>query len=418
MKRRLSDIGLLYKRELRSALRERNIIINSILLPIFLYPAFLWVAYSGISFVAGQSEQMPSRVTLADLPVQHAAFRETLEAESTLELLAIRDERAIRDGTLDIIVRFDEAEETIPLFADNFQVTLVYDAAKDRSLLARSRLESHLNDYRQTYLLGVARQAGIEPAELQQFWIENRNVATGREMGQFILGLIVPMFLIIMLSVGGLYPAIDSTAGERENSTWETLMTVAPDRSSILISKYLYVATMSFAAGMLNVAAMTFSMKAVLTPLMGEDVSGLTMSIPLGSIPVIVVGAALMALFIAAGMMILASFARTFKEGQSMIGPFYILMILPLMFLQVPDIEFTPRLAAIPVANIALMFREAIAGVYQWRLIGITLAVEIVTIAIAIALALKIIQYEDFIMGGYSGSFSRFFKERVLRKGA
>ena len=153
---------------------------------------------------------------------------------------------------------------------------------------------------------------------------------------------------------------------------------------------------------------------------MGEDVSGLTMSIPLGSIPVIVVGAALMALFIAAGMMILASFARTFKEGQSMIGPFYILMILPLMFLQVPDIEFTPRLAAIPVANIALMFREAIAGVYQWRLIGITLAVEIVTIAIA--LALKIIQYEDFIMGGYSGSrehrLSRFFKERVLRKGA
>ena len=418
MKRRLSDIRLLYKRELRSALRERNIIVNSILIPIFLYPAILWVAYSGISFVAGQSEQMPSRVTLADLPDEHAAFRATLESESTLELLDIRDEQAIRDGTLDIIVRFDEAAETLPLFGDNFRATLVYDAAKDRSLLARSRLESHLNDYRQTYLLGAARQAGIEPAELQQFWIENRNVATGREMGQFILGLIVPMFLIIMLAVGGLYPAIDSTAGERENSTWETLMTVASDRSSILISKYLYVATMSFAAGMLNVAAMTFSMKAVLTPLLGEDVSGLTMSIPLGSIPVIVVGAAMMALFIAAGMMILASFARTFKEGQSMIGPFYILMILPLMFLQVPDIEFTPRLAAIPVVNVALMFREAIAGVYQWHLIGITLAVEIVTIALALALAVKILQYEDFIMGGYGGRFGQFFKERILRRAA
>ena len=198
-------------------------------------------------------------------------------------------------------------------------------------------------------------------------------------MGQFILGLIAPMFLIIMLAVGGLYPAIDSTAGERENSTWETLMTVASDRSNILISKYLSVATLSFAAGMLNLAAMTLSMKAVLTPLLGEDVSGLTMSIPLTSVPVIIVGAAMMALFIAAGMMILASFARTFKEGQSMIGPFYIRMILPLMFLQVPDIEFTPRLAAIPVVNVALMFREAIAGVYQWHLIGITLAVEPVT---------------------------------------
>ena len=418
MKRRLADITLLYKRELRSALRERNIIVNSILIPIFLYPAILWVAYSGISFVAGQSEQMPSRVTLADLPDEHAAFRETLESESTLELLDVRDEQAIRDDSLDIIVRFYEAEETLPLFGDNFRVTLVYDAAKDRSRLARSRLEARLNDYRQTYLLGAARQAGIEPAELQQFWIENRNVATGREMGQFILGLIVPMFLIIMLAVGGLYPAIDSTAGERENSTWETLMTVASDRSSILISKYLYVATLSFAAGMLNVAAMTFSMKAVLTPLLGEDAAGLTMSIPLASIPVIVVGAAMMALFIAAGMMILASFARTFKEGQSMIGPFYILLILPLMFLQVPDIEFTPRLAAIPVVNVALMFREAIAGVYQWHLIGITLAVEIVTIALALALAVKILQYEDFIMGGYGGRFGQFFKERILRRAA
>ena len=418
MKRRLADIRLLYRRELRSALRERNIIVNSILIPIFLYPAILWVAYSGISFVAGQSEQMPSRVTLADLPDEHAAFRETLESERTLQLLEIQDEQAIRDGTLDIIVRFAEAEETLPLFGDNFRATLVYDAAKDRSLLARSRLESHLNDHKQTYLLGAARQAGIEPAELQQFWIETRNVATGREMGQFILGLIVPMFLIIMLAVGGLYPAIDSTAGERENSTWETLMTVAAARSSLLISKYLHVATMSFAAGMLNVAAMMFSMKAVLTPLLGEGVSGLTMSIPIGSIPVIVVGAAMMALFIATGMMILASFARTFKEGQSMIGPFYILMILPLMFLQVPDIEFTPRLAAIPVVNVALMFREAIAGVYQWHLIGITLAVEIVTIALALALAVKILQYEDFIMGGYGGRFGQFFKERILRGGA
>ena len=146
MKRRLSDIRLLYRRELRSALRKRNIIVNSILIPIFLYPAILWVAYSGISFVAGQSEQMPSRVTRADLPDEHAAFREALESESTLELLDVRDEQAIRDGALDIIVRFDEAEETLPLFADNFRATLVYDAAKDRSLLARSRLESRLND--------------------------------------------------------------------------------------------------------------------------------------------------------------------------------------------------------------------------------------------------------------------------------
>ena len=415
MKERLSDIRILYVRELRSALRERNIIINSILLPIFLYPAMLWIGYSGITFVAGQSELVPSRVMFENLPRAHTNFSELIESEETLEPATTSDpEAAIREGSLDLLVRFLQAREDIPMFADNFRVELVYDASKDRSRTAQTRLRRHLNDYRQTYLLETAERAGVAPGELQQMWVEDRNIATGREMGQFILGLIVPMFLIIMLSVGGLYPAIDSTAGERENSTWETLMTVAPERSSILISKYLYVATMSFSAGMLNVAAMTFSMKTILTALVGEDVSGLTIRLPLASVPVIVLGAALMALFIAAGMMILASFARTFKEGQSMVGPFYIAMILPLMFLQVPDIEFTPRLAAIPIANVTLMFREAIAGIYHWPQIGITIAVEVVTIALALAAAAKVLQYEDFVLGGYSGSFGKFFKQRLM----
>ena len=49
-----------------------------------------------------------------------------------------------------------------------------------------------------------------------------------------------------LVAVGCFYPAIDSTAGERERSTWETLMTVSASRGSIIAAKYLYVA--SFAA--------------------------------------------------------------------------------------------------------------------------------------------------------------------------
>ena len=85
MKERLSDIRILYVRELRSALRERNIIINSILLPIFLYPVMLWIAYSGITFVAGQSDLLPSRVMFENLPQAHSEFNEVIESEETLE---------------------------------------------------------------------------------------------------------------------------------------------------------------------------------------------------------------------------------------------------------------------------------------------------------------------------------------------
>ena len=417
MRARLRQIGILYVRELRSALRERNIVINSILLPIVLYPAILWLGYSAISFVAGQSDNLVSRVMIDNLPAEHGQISLYLEGQESVELVTVTDpEGAIRRGELDALVRFRAPERTDDIFPDNFSVELLSDASKDRSRAARLRLTDHLDDYRLDYLIDRAGSIGIPSATLQYAWIEQRNIASGTDMGRFILGLIVPMFLIIMLAVGCIYPAIDSTAGERENATWETLMTVATDRSNILLAKYFYVATMSFTAGMLNVAAMTFSLKAVLQPLVGDAALDLNVELPLGAVPVIVLGAALMALFIAAGMMILASFARTFKEGQSMIGPFYIALFLPIMFIQAPDITFTPQLAVIPVVNVAMMFREAISGVYQWPLIGITVAVELAAVSLALLLANRILQHEDFVLGGYTGGFSRFVKDRFFKR--
>ena len=99
-----------------------------------------------------------------------------------------------------------------------------------------------------------------------------------------------------------------------------------------------------------------------------------------------------------------------------MVSPFYIALIFPIMFLQSPGLEFTTQLALIPVANVTMMIREAIQGIYQWRLIGLTLVVEAVCVIIALRIAMKVIQHEDFVMGSYSGSFGKFAKERLLRR--
>jgi sodium transport system permease protein len=92
-------------------------------------------------------------------------------------------------------------------------------------------------------------------------------------------------------------------------------------------------------------------------------------------------------------------------------------MILPMMFLQTPGQEFTRSLAMIPVINVTMMFREAIQGVFKWDLIALTIAIELVCILAALRLAAAIVKYEDFIMGSYAGSFGKFARERLLRKG-
>jgi sodium transport system permease protein len=408
------DIRVLYLREIRSALRDRTIVTNSILLPIFLYPLMLWLVYTGITFVSGQNEELKSRIMLKNVPAAHGSLKKEFESDKSIVAITSADPAAdIRAGTLDALVEFVPPKSPLPI-ENNFETRITFDESRDQSNRAKTRIDQKISRYRDTYLEQQAAKLGLSREQFQNFWIDDKNVSSNRETGEFIT-VLMPIFFIIMLAVGGMHPAIDATAGERENSTWETVMTFATSRTNVLVAKYLYVATMAFTAAFLNLFAMMASMGTLLAPMLHGGQSKL-LQIPLQSVPVILAGAVLLALFVSAGMMILASFASNYKEGQSMVGPFYIALIMPIMFLQAPGMEFTSRMALIPVANVTMMIREAMQGVYHWPLIGVTLAVEVVCVIIALRIAMLVIQHEDFVMGSYSGSFVKFAKERLLRK--
>src|SRR5262245_6423634 len=406
----LRAIRILYWREIRSALRDRTIVTNSILLPIFLYPLIIWLVYTGITFVSGQNEELKSRISLKNVPAAHAILKKEFERDESVVLVTTTNPAEdLRTGAVDAIVEFLPPKSTVPI-PNNFATRITYDESRDAGARAKNRAGQKISRYRANYLEQQALKLGLSRAEFQDFWIDEQNVSSGRGVGAFMMAL--PIFFIIMLAVGSMHPAIDSTAGERENSTWETIMTAATSRTNILVAKYLYVATMAFTAAFLNLFAMIFSMGTVLGPLLG---SNLSLRIPVRSAPVVLIGAFLLALFVAAGMMILASFARTYKEGQAMTSPFYIALIIPVMFLQTPGLDFTPRIALIPVANVMMMIREAFQGVYHWQPILITLAVEAACVVLALRLAMLVVQHEDFVMGSYNGSFGKFLKERLFK---
>jgi sodium transport system permease protein len=407
----LSDIRVLYGREIRSAFRDRTIVTNSILLPILLYPVLIWLVYTGFTFVSGQNEELKSKIMLKDMPAAHLALKREFETDKSIVLVTSTDAAGdVQKGTLDALVEFLPPKSSVTN-ANNFATRITYDESRDASSEARSRVRQKISRYREVYLEQQALKLGLSRAQFQDFSIDERSISTGREIGAFVV--VLPIFFIIMLAVGGMHPAIDSTAGERETSTWETVMTAATSRANVLIAKYLYVATMAFLAAFLNLFAMILSMGTFLAPLFGSNSS---LRIPIQSAPVVLLGAVLLALFVAAGMMILASFARNYKEGQSMVSPFYIALIMPVLFLQAPGIEFTTRIALIPVANVMMMIREAFQGIYHWQSIGITLAVEAACVVVALRIAMLVLKHEDFIMGSYNGSFGKFAKERLLKR--
>ncbi|MBP7146052.1 MAG: ABC transporter permease [Acidobacteria bacterium] len=416
----LRDIALLYRREMLSALRERSVVVNSVLIPVFLYPLLLWALFSAVIFVQGQTEGFVSRVALVG-PVTPALAR-TLERDERFRLVEPPGtggpRAAVEQG------RIDAALEALPLdpgardVAGNYRVRVVFDGSKDRSATAAQRLREALREHRSRWLQRQADFRGVPAASWRGFETAERDQATREEVGSFLLGMILPTFMVVMVALGSFHPAIDATAGERERNTWETLMTAAVPRPRIVVAKYLYVATFGAAAGLLNLAAMVLSMPSIIAPLVRRTGEELSFSLAWGAIPVIGAGLVLLALFLAAGMMLLASFARTFREGQTMVTPFYLLAILPLMFLGREGIEFNLTLALIPIVNVTMVFREAIFGVYHWPLIAVTLLSGVVVIALCLRLAAFVLQFEDFVIGSHGGSLLKFLRGKARRRRA
>jgi sodium transport system permease protein len=235
-------------------------------------------------------------------------------------------------------------------------------------------------------------------------------------MGAFLAGMMLPMLFVIMVSIGCFYPAVDCIAGERERHTWETLMSTRANRLNIAVAKYLYVTSFGGLAGLLNIVAVTLTMKPLLGSIMEKAGENLTFAIPFTALPIIVIGGALLAAFVAAGMMIFASFASTFKEGQAMATPFYLLVLLPSLFLQMPGVQLTPSLACVPVVNVTLMIRAAIQGNYPWSSIIITGFASLILIALCLRVAAWIMQFEDVVFGSFSGGITQFLKKRVLSR--
>ena len=92
-----------------------------------------------------------------------------------------------------------------------------------------------------------------------------------------------------------------------------------------------------------------------------------------------------------------------------------IAIIMPIMFMQGAAQKLTTQTAMIPILNVTMMFRDAIVGSYNWRLIGITVLVEATAVILALRLSIAILKYEDFVIGSYGGNFGKFLKERFIK---
>ncbi|MBI4541181.1 MAG: CPBP family intramembrane metalloprotease, partial [Gemmatimonadetes bacterium] len=276
-------------------------------------------------------------------------------------------------------------------------VTVLYDAADERSRRAEDVLSDAFGDWADTLLARRLRARGLPEAFATPLLVSDSSVARPEELGGYTLGRFLPMLLIVITILGAFYPAVDLAAGEKERGTLETLLTAPVPAGRIVAGKFITVACVGLVAAALNLGSMLLTFQAGLFRF--QAAARIEFSLPASSILVILAVLVPVAVLFGSLFLGIAVRSHSFKEAQNALTPVYILAIVPAMLPAMPGIEFTPALAVMPVAGVALLFRELMAGSAEPLASLLALVSTCAYAALALVFAARAFGREDVLFG-------------------
>jgi sodium transport system permease protein len=372
---------LIFKKEILELLRDRKTLFFMIALPLLVFPLIFggMFYFTGKAMTESQTKTLSFAVSGAEYaPELIAAF----ENEESLTLKDIEGNLTDKDVVAGIISR-KEVDFVLQIpsnFSNNIgqsgQVTLklVLNDAQLNSV--RSRITAitdgiEVANQRNAFAeLGISE--AIQDAMLDPIIIEKVNLADAREQTGAIFGGLIPYFMFILCLQGAMLPAADIGAGEKERGTLETLLLSPVDRHSIVMAKFLTIATAGLTSALVTVVSMgiwalVVSIQMPMGPVV-EFISAIDwfdfLLVFLMLIPVVATFASL--------LLALSIYARSFKEAQGYMSPLMIVVFLPIIVTLVPGIELKGIWAWIPLTNVALAIKELVKGTMDYvQLVGI-----------------------------------------------
>ena len=245
---------------------------------------------------------------------------------------------AVTIGTHDVVLVIPEAfgEQLSGMIPA--RVALISDQANSDADRDARRARNALLAYQQVLAGTRVMARGINPRALQPLNIDEVDVSTPSGRSAMLLGMMSYFFVFAAL-MGGMYLAIDTTAGERERGSLEPLLSLPVTRDQLIYGKIAATCLFMTLSLMLSLTAFYFALKFMplqqlgMTPNFGPAVVLAALAIFL---PFILVGAALMTL--------VASFTKSYREAQTWLSVVLIAPTMPILIVSIltlrPRTEF------------------------------------------------------------------------------
>lgn len=416
-------IRTLVKKEMLDVFRDKKTVIMMMVVPVILYPLIFIGAMQVVAFISSSMETQNYRIAvdagddgafLHKLLEQGEADEEENAYEITIvDAASVADyEAALNEETIDVYVA--------GMMQDGrMQYDVYYLNSVTNSDYAAGIVMEAFDELREEMTRQRIEAAGLNVHEiLEPIGYEKENMSSSEQSLGSIMGSVLPFMLIISLLMGTMYPAIDTTAGERERGTLETILTLPVTNRQLIVSKFITVAVIGMISALLNILSMggiTFYIYAILE--MQSDVGSFDMAMFVPAILVCMLAIFAFSLFISAVTMCVTSFAKSYKEANNYITPLMLVVMFVGYIGFIPNLELTRAMAMMPVANICLLIKNMLVFKVDYGLIAAVLISNVAYAVVAILFLSKIYDSEAILFSEQKGSLQLFEKRSNLRKG-
>ena len=389
----LRQLFIVFRKELKDSLRDRRAIV-AIVIGVLVGPAVIVFMVNRVA----DRERAAERVRI---PVRGAEHAPTLvqwlrqQPGVTIVEAPASPEQAVRAGLEDLVLVIPDD------YAEHFRVSraapvkLVSDSSRESAAPRVRRLRQLLQAY--SSQIGALRLIahGVSPQVAVAVRVDDVEVSTPQQRAAGILNFL-GLFMVLSALTGGMQLATDSTAGERECGSFESLLVNPVARRALVGGKWLAATAAALVAVALTMAFSMALLKAVVAPDIG-------IRITVGPMQVATLALAALSLcpFATALQTLVGTYSRSFKEAQSYIS---VLMTMPVMAIAIVGALYPMQnqlwMYAVPMLAQYTLVTNTFAGTTpDVRAFVLTTSVSLAAAAVMVAITTRLFRSERIIFG-------------------
>ena len=378
----MNKVVITIKKELRRILRDKKSLVMMLITPLTI-PLFI----IGFSYIY---QDMSTKDTKKEYNVG-------------VNYIINSDEQNIINNSFNVIYYentnnlnkdYDEGKINAYIIKTNNNYKVYYNSMNIESAYVGNLSNNYLKNYNEFLAKNYLNTIGADTN-----LVYNNILYTHEELGGsnslvnevLIMGLV---FAIMAITLSAIYSSTDATAGEKERGTLETILTFPIKSDELIMGKFLAIVISCLITSIISLILVIIS----LNYSKGAFEIYKTMSFSLGFSNIIFTFIILLSysFFISGVCIVIASFAKSYKEAQSLLTPISMITIIP-MFLDILEIHINPILSLVPIVSHTLLINEIFYGKIDILNIIIMLVSTIIYSIILVKIIAKMYKKESIL---------------------